>query len=145
MWGSSSSVPPAFHVQTAGVTFQLSPRRAVGGMSGLTLRARSRFLVNENITESGGVDVPIRAIESLDASGFESVSMLDHQSKILGLCFQGAVPVARCRFGSWPGRSWCRCRSLWFCFFSVESNSGRSMGTDGSSLAVSVAIQGVSY
>ena len=35
-----------------------------------------------------------------------------------------------CRFGSGPCCSWGRCRSLWFCFFSVGSNHGRSMGTD---------------
>ena len=75
--------PRVCHDQTAGTTFQLSPRRAVGGMSGLTWHARTRVLVDENGTECGGVDAQIPVTESVGASG-----MLDRQCKILGRVFR---------------------------------------------------------
>ena len=98
-------------------------------------------------------EAQIPVTDSVDASGYETC-FLSWTSKVNFRLFR--LPAGGCRFGSGPGRSWCRCRSLWFCFFSVGSNHGRAWAPtqepavirrslDGSSLAVSVAIQGVSY
>ena len=54
-WDFGSLFRPSCNVQSAGITFQLSPLRAVGGMSGLTSHARTRVLVDENGAVSGGV------------------------------------------------------------------------------------------
>ena len=112
-WGASSSVPPAFHDQTAGITPQLSPRRAVGGMSGVTLRARSRFLVDENGTESGGVDAPIPVTEALTLQVTKVYQCWTAKVKFCGRVFgvRFRVPACGCRFGSGPGRFWCLCPS----------------------------------
>ena len=52
----------------------------MGGISGLTWHARTRVLVDENGTESGGVDAQVPVTESVDASGYEIDSKLDLQS-----------------------------------------------------------------
>ena len=49
--------------------------------------------MDENGTESGGVDAQISVTASVDASGYENVSQLD-TTLFLGPCFRGAVPVA---------------------------------------------------
>ena len=63
-------------------------------MSGLTWHAQSRVLVDESGTESGGVVTPIT--ESVDASGYESVSMLDPQTFCAAFseCGSGCLLVA---------------------------------------------------
>ena len=50
-WDFGSLFLTSCNDQTAGTTFQLSPLRAVGGMSGLTWHARTRVLVDENGTD----------------------------------------------------------------------------------------------
>ena len=62
-WVFGSLFIPAWNVQAAGITFQLSPLRAVGGMSGLASLARASVLVDENGTVSGGVvaQIPVTA------------------------------------------------------------------------------------
>ena len=62
-------------------------------MSGLTRHARTRVLLDENGTESGGVDAQISVTASVDAAGYENLSRLD-PTLFLGRVFRGAVPVA---------------------------------------------------
>ena len=85
--------------------------------------------MDESGTEPGGVVTPIPVTESMDASGYESVSMLG--PNFLCRVFR-AVPVA-CwwlSLGSGPGRSWgslpvaCGLLSR-SSFFSVGSKFGR--------------------
>ena len=122
--GASTHASPACHDQTAGITLQLSPRRALGGVSGLTWHARKSFLVDENGTES--VDAQISVTASVNASGYENVSRLDPTlflGRAFGVLFR--LPACGCRFGSGPGRLWFGvCRS-WFCpwFRSVSVGS----------------------
>ena len=68
----------------------------MGGVSGLTWHAQSRVLVDESGTESGGVVTPIPVTESVDASGYESVSMLDPQTlcAAFSVCGSGCLLVA---------------------------------------------------
>ena len=55
-----------------------------------------RVLVDESGTESGGVVTPIPVTESVDASGYESVSMLDPQTlrAAFSVCGSGSLLVA---------------------------------------------------
>ena len=78
-------------------------------MSGLTWHARTRVLVDENGTESGGAQISVTA--SVDASGYVNVSQLDPKlsGRVFGVRFR--LPACGCRFGSGPGRFWCLCPS----------------------------------
>ena len=92
-------------------------------MSGLTWHRRSSFLVDENGTESGGVDAHISVTASVDASGYENVSqLLDPHSvgRVLGERFRS--PACCCRCGSGLGRFWSLCPPplVWFPFRGVQ-------------------------
>ena len=81
-------------------------------MSGLTLLARTRVLVDENGTESGGVENCFKVGPLKFTFGCSGCLLV---AVALGL---GLDALGR------------RCRFLWFCFFSVGSNHGRSLDTD---------------
>ena len=100
------------------------------GVSGLTRHARTRVLVDENGTESGGVDAQISVTASVDASGYENVSRSDPTfflGRVFGVLFLS--PACGCRFKSGPGRFWVGVCRPWFCpwsrFVSVGFNAGR--------------------
>ena len=50
--------------------------------------------MDESGTDSGGVVTPIPVTESVDASGYESVSMLDPQTFCTAFCGSGCLLVA---------------------------------------------------
>ena len=65
--------------------------------------------MDENGTESGGVDLQIPVTAGVDASGYQNVSQLEHKQAVaLGL---GLVPFGVC------------VRRLWFGLLLVGSNS----------------------
>ena len=70
-WEASPSVPPTFHVQTAGSTFQLSPVTSGGRGVGSDEACSVKVLVDGNGTVSGGVYAQISVTTSVDASGYE--------------------------------------------------------------------------
>ena len=72
--------------------------------------------MDENGTESGGVDAQITVTASVDASGYEDVSRLDPLS--FWAVFSGVLfrsPACGCRFGSGPGRFWVGVCRPWSC------------------------------
>ena len=106
------------------------------GVSGLERHARTRVLVDENGTESGGVDAQIPVTASVDASGYENVSRLDPPPPLfLGRVFRVRFQLLAggCRFGSGLGRSWgFVARGLWsalpvlFLFCGVSLDEARN-------------------
>ena len=121
-------------------------------MSGLTWHARTRVLVDENGTESGGVDAQIPVTDSVDASGYETCFKVGPPKLTFGCsgCLLVAVALGlgldalgvgvglsgfvSFRWGPTTEEAWAPTQEL--------AVIRRSL--DGSSLAVSVAIQGVS-
>ena len=83
--------------------------------------------MDENGTESGGVDAQISVTARVDASGYENVSRLDptfYLGRVFGVLFRS--PACGCCFGSGPGRFWVGVCCPWFCpwsrFVSVGFN-----------------------
>ena len=122
-------------------------------MSGLTWHAWTRVLLNENGTESGGVDAQIPVTASVDASAYENCFNVGPPKFTFG-CF-GCLLVAVAlglgldalvvgaglsgfvsfRWGSTTEGTWAP----------TQEPAVIRRSLDGSSLAVSVAIQGVSH
>ena len=95
-------------------------------MSGLTWHARTRVLVDENVTESGSVDAQIPVTDSVDASGYET-------------CFKVGPPKLTfgCSVACWWLSLWVWAWSLLVSvsvslvlFLFGGSNHRKSMGTD---------------
>ena len=104
------SVPPAFHDQTTGITFQLSPCRAVGGCRVL------RGMLGQGFSwMRTALNLESWTPRSRNRKRFLVGPPL-FLGRVFGVRFRS--PSCGCRFGSEPGRFWvCVCR-LWSGFSS---------------------------
>ena len=120
-------MPLAFQDQTAGITFPALTVTSGGRDVGSDVACSEKVLVDENGTESGGVDAQIPVTASVDFRLRKcfTVGPPLFLGRVFGVLFRS--PACGCRFGSGPGRFGVGVCRPWFCPWfrsvSVGSNS----------------------